>query len=52
VILRGKIVNNNTILKFGSHKVSIFLENLDPLVKNFIVKVIPLVINLLGLVFK
>jgi hypothetical protein len=28
VILREKIVNNNTIEKFGSHKVSIFLKNL------------------------
>jgi len=48
VILRGKLVNNNPIVKFGSHKVSIFLKNLDSWVNNFIVKVIPLVTNLLG----
>jgi hypothetical protein len=48
VILKGKLVNSNTIVKFGSHKVSIFLKNLDSWVNNFIVKVIPLVTNLLG----
>jgi len=48
VILRGKLINRNTPIKFGSHKVSIFLKYLDSWVNNFIVKVIPLVTNLLG----
>jgi len=51
VFMRRKLVNSNTILKFGSHKVWIFLKNLDSWVNNFIVKVMPLVTNLLGFFF-
>ncbi len=51
VFLKRKLVNSNTIVKFGSHKVSIVLKNLDSWVNNFIVKVIPLVTKLLGFFF-